>query len=140
MHQHFNRARQNVHPIHLDAMRVHRTPESAAAVQTEFFTGGEVKVQPIVAPKDGLDIVLVRFAPGARTYLHTHHVAQVLHCTEGRGILATKTEQNLVEPGDVVFVPAGEEHWHGAAADSHFTHLSIRPPGDTSWTKIDPLS
>ena len=64
-----------------------------------------VKVQPIVAPADGLDIVLVRFSPGARTYLHTHHVAQVLHCTEGRGILATKTQQNLVEPGDIVFVP-----------------------------------
>jgi quercetin dioxygenase-like cupin family protein len=100
---------------------------------------GEVLVQPIVSAEDGLDIVLVRFSPGARTYLHTHDVPQVLHCTEGRGILATRHEQHLVEPGDVVYVDAGEEHWHAAAADSPFVHLSIRPPGDTSWTRVDPL-
>lgn len=118
-------------------MRVHHTPGSEArAGEKEFFLG-EVKVQPIVAG-EGLDIVLVRFSPGARTYLHTHHVPQVLHCTEGRGILATKGQQNLVEPGDIIVIPAEEEHWHGAAADSHFVHLSIRPPGETTWTKVDP--
>jgi len=31
-------------------------------------------------------------------------------------------------------------HWHGAAPDSDFAHLSIRPPGETNWTKIDPLA
>jgi quercetin dioxygenase-like cupin family protein len=119
-------------------MHVIRTPKSAAEVQTEFFVG-EVRVQPIVSSGDGLDIVLVRFSAGARTFLHTHHVPQVLHCTEGRGVLATTREQHLVEPGDVVYVPAGEEHWHGAAADSLFVHLSIRPPGETTWTRVDPL-
>lgn len=119
-------------------MRVIRTPESAARTETEFFVG-EVKVQPIVPGEDGLDIVLVRFSAGARTYLHTHRVPQVLHCVDGRGILATRSEQNLVEPGDVVYVEAGEEHWHGATSDSHFVHLSIRPPGATDWTRVDPL-
>ena len=120
-------------------MRVTRTPVSAASPETQFFVGGVVLVQPIVPAGDGLDIVLVRFSKGARTYLHTHHVPQVLHCTEGRGILATRAEQNLVEPGDIVYVPAGEEHWHGATGDSHFAHLSIRPPGETAWTNVDPL-
>jgi quercetin dioxygenase-like cupin family protein len=119
-------------------VKVIRTPPSAADRETQFFVG-EVRVQPIVPATDGLDIVLVRFSPGARTYLHTHHVPQVLHCTEGRGILATRGEQNLVEPGDIVYIPAGEEHWHGATRDSDFTHLSIRPPGETTWTKVDPL-
>jgi quercetin dioxygenase-like cupin family protein len=119
-------------------MRVIRTPESSARTETQFFVG-EVSVQPIVGAADGLEIALVRFSAGARTYLHTHHAPQVLHCTEGRGILATRTEQNLVEPGDVVYVEAGEEHWHGATPDSHFVHLSIRPPGETTWTKVDPL-
>lgn len=119
-------------------MRVHHTPESEArAGEKEFFLG-DVKVRPVVASEEGLDIILVRFSPGARTYLHTHHVPQVLHCTEGRGILATKGQQNLVEPGDIVFIPAGEEHWHGAADDSHFVHLSIRTPGETTWTRVDP--
>jgi quercetin dioxygenase-like cupin family protein len=121
-------------------VHVIRTPESAASRETQFFVGGEVRVQPIVPPADGLDIVLVRFSPGARTFLHTHSVPQVLHCSEGRGILATRREQHLVEPGDVVYVDANEEHWHGAVADSHFVHLSIRPPGDTSWTRVDPLA
>jgi quercetin dioxygenase-like cupin family protein len=120
-------------------MKVHRTPESAAVDAGHEFFVGNVKVQPIVSADEGIDIVLVRFSPNARTYLHTHAAPQVLHCIEGRGILATKSEQNLVEPGDIVHVPAGEEHWHGATADSHFVHLSIRPPGDTAWTKVDPL-
>ena len=122
-------------------MQVHRTPESAARDGgKKFFVGGGVRVQEIVSEKEGLDIILVRFSPGARTYLHTHAVPQVLHCVAGRGILATKSEQNLVEPGDIVHVPAGEEHWHGASADSHFVHLSIRPPGKSSWTRVDPLA
>ena len=121
-------------------MKVHRTPESAAGDGgTKYFVGGGVNVQQIVSADEGIDIILVRFAPGARTYLHTHAVPQVLHCVEGRGILATKSEQNLVEAGDIVHVPAGEEHWHGAAADSHFVHLSVRPPGESTWTRVDPL-
>ena len=121
-------------------MKVHRTPESASGDGgTKYFVGGGVRVQEIVSADEGIDIILVRFSPGARTYLHTHAVPQVLHCIEGRGILATKSEQNLVEAGDIVHVPAGEEHWHGAAADSHFVHLSIRPPGESTWTRVDPL-
>jgi len=118
-------------------MRVIHTPPSAARQETKFFVG-EVHVQPILG-EGGLEIGLVRFSPGARTYLHTHHVPQVLHCVEGRGILATKEQQNLVEPGDIVYVEAGEEHWHGATPDSPFVHLSIRPSGETDWTNVDPL-
>jgi quercetin dioxygenase-like cupin family protein len=104
-------------------MHVTHTPASAAKPETHYFVG-EVHVQPIVSGDQGLEIAIVRFSPGARTYLHTHHVPQVLHCTEGRGILATKKQQNLVEPGDVVYIAAGEEHWHAATKDSHFVHLS----------------
>jgi quercetin dioxygenase-like cupin family protein len=40
----------------------------------------------------------------------------------------------------VVFVPAGEPHWHGAPLGDDFTHVSIRPPGGSAWTRTDPLS
>jgi quercetin dioxygenase-like cupin family protein len=122
-------------------MKVHHIrPESARPGGSENFVG-EVRAQPIVVgATDGVDIILVRFSPGARTYLHAHHVPQVLHCIEGRGILATETERNEVGPGDVVHIPPGEMHWHGAAGDEEFVHLSIRPPGETTWTKIDPLA
>ncbi|HET8944859.1 MAG TPA: cupin domain-containing protein [Dehalococcoidia bacterium] len=121
-------------------MKVHHiSPETAVDAGTEYFVGGPVRIQPIVSPDDGIDIIMVRFSAGARTYLHAHHVPQVLHCMEGRGILATEQQRNEVGPGDVVYVPANEMHWHGAAPDSEFAHLSIRPPGETTWTKNDPL-
>jgi Uncharacterized conserved protein, contains double-stranded beta-helix domain len=112
-------------------VRVTHTPEAAAQAETKYFVG-EVRVQPIVSAAEGIEIALVRFSPGARTYLHTHHVPQVLHCTEGRGILATRDQQNLVEAGDVVYVPAGEEHWHGAAGDTYLLHRAISL-GETKW-------
>ena len=121
-------------------MKVHRiSPDSAVPAGEQFFVG-DVKVQPIVQGAEGLDIIVVRFSPGARTYVHSHEGPQVLHCIAGRGILATESERNEVGPGDIVHVPAGERHWHGAAPDSDFAHLSIRPPGETNWTKIDPLA
>lgn len=120
-------------------MHVIHTPESAANVETQFFVG-EVRVQPLISGDTGVEMGLVRFSPGARTFLHTHHMTQVLYCVEGRGILATRHEQHLVEPGDVVYVQAEEEHWHGAVADSHFVHLSVRPPGETTWTRVDPFA
>lgn len=121
-------------------MRVsHVSAEAAGDGGDEYFIG-QVQVQPIVAPEEGLDVIVVRFSPGARTYLHTHSVAQVLHCVEGRGILATEGERHEVGPGDIVYVPVGELHWHGAAQDSRFVHLSIRAPGESHWTKVDPLA
>ncbi len=117
----------------------HITKDIARPGGSENFIG-ETWVQPLLGEKDGIDIVVVSFSPGARTYLHAHEVPQVLHCIEGRGILATESKRNEVGPGDVVHVPAGEMHWHGATADAAFTHLSIRLLGGTRWTKIDPLA
>ena len=102
---------------------------------------GEVHIQPLAEATAATDIAVavVRFSPGARTYLHSHDTMQVLFCVEGKGILATRQRRNLVKPGMIVQVPAGEIHWHGASDDSAFVHLSIITPGETVWTKIDPL-
>jgi len=115
------------------------TQGAAVNAGTEYFVG-DVKVQPVVSAAEGIDIIVVRFSAWARTYLHSHAAPQVLHCIEGRGILATENERTDVGPGDIVYVPAGEMHWHGAANDGDFVHLSIRPPGETEWTKVDPLA
>ncbi|MEX0800398.1 MAG: cupin domain-containing protein [Dehalococcoidia bacterium] len=121
-------------------MKVHRiSPDALQPGGDEYFIG-EARVQPLLGEADGIDIVVVSFSPGARTYLHAHEAPQVLHCLEGRGILATEHERNFVGPGDVVHVPAGEMHWHGATEDGAFTHLSIRPLGGTRWTKTDALA
>jgi quercetin dioxygenase-like cupin family protein len=121
-------------------MKVQRiNPESSLEGPPDYFVG-RVRAQPLLGDRDGIDVVLVTFSPGGRTYLHAHEVPQVLHCLSGRGVLATETERFEVGPGDVVHVAADEMHWHGAAGDEDFVHLSIRPPGETTWTKTDPLA
>lgn len=118
---------------------IHTGDDALRPGGNESFVG-KVQVQPVVGAADGLEIVVVRFSPGARTYLHAHEAPQVLHCMEGSGVLATEHERNEVGPGDIVYVPAGEMHWHGATEEGSFAHLSIRPPGETRWTTIDPLA
>jgi quercetin dioxygenase-like cupin family protein len=90
-----------------------------------------VLTQNLVAEGDAelLRVTAVTFTPGARNRPHRHTTDQVLVVTHGRGIVAGDHGTLRVSPGDVVFIPAGELHWHGAEADHDFTHLSILTPG-----------
>lgn len=74
----------------------------------------------------------VTFEPGCRNNWHIHHgIKQVLLVTGGRGYYQEKgKEARELTKGDVVVVPSGVKHWHGAAADSWFTHLSVEVPVD----------
>ncbi|MFI7666933.1 cupin domain-containing protein [Nocardia sp. NPDC049526] len=68
----------------------------------------------------------VHFAPCARTAWHTHAVGQTLHVTEGVGLVATRDGQVIVmRPGDTVYTPPGEGHWHGACSEHFMKHLAI---------------
>ena len=77
----------------------------------------------------------VTFEPGCRNWWHIHHAksggGQMLLVTAGRGYYQEwgKEAQEL-HPGDVVHIPAGVKHWHGAAPDSWFAHLAIEVPGE----------
>lgn len=99
-----------------------------------LFTGGTVTSQPILPPGASQHFISnqVTFAPGARNKLHTHTTDQILVITSGRGYCATETEKIEVTVGDVVFFPAGEKHWHGATADSSFSHIFINAAGSKS--------
>ncbi len=69
----------------------------------------------------------VTFEPGARTAWHTHPLGQTLIVTAGCGW--TQRWGGPVEeirPGDVVWIPAGEKHWHGATATTAMTHIAIQ--------------
>ena len=93
-----------------------------------LFFGGKVTTQFVLEEDNKaqkLQIVLVRFAAGARNRLHTHSTEQILVFTEGKGIIATKDKEHIVTPGMIAFISPGEEHWHGATKDSSFAHLSI---------------
>jgi quercetin dioxygenase-like cupin family protein len=96
--------------------------------QMPLFTGGKVETQDIYEAEitaQKLQVVNVKFAQGARNKFHTHTREQLLVITEGKGIVADRQREYTVTPGMIVVIPAGEEHWHGAAPDSNFTHLSI---------------
>jgi quercetin dioxygenase-like cupin family protein len=68
----------------------------------------------------------VTFAPGARTAWHTHPLGQTLIVTEGNGRVQNwEGPVQAIVPGDVVWIPPGVKHWHGAAPDSAMTHIAI---------------
>ena len=104
--------------------------------------------QSYLAPLNtqGVPISNVTFEPGCRNNWHIHRATegggQILLCTEGQGWYQEwgKTAQRL-NPGDVVFIPAGVKHWHGAARESWFAHLSIAVPGrDTANEWLEPVT
>jgi quercetin dioxygenase-like cupin family protein len=80
-----------------------------------------------------MSVGLVHFAPGARTAWHCHAIGQTLRLTDGEGRAQSRGEPIVtLRPGDVVYTPGGEWHWHGAAPEHFMTHLSITE-GDTEW-------
>lgn len=102
--------------------------EDREVTKEPLFTGGIVKTQKII--EEGFEakeiqILNVKFAPGARNKFHTHTREQILYITEGEGIVATRNHEYKVAPGIAVIIPRGEEHWHGATKNSSFAHLSI---------------
>ena len=89
---------------------------------------------------DGVVIGNVTFEPSCRNNWHIHHAksggGQILLCTAGHGYYQEwgKDAQEL-HPGDVVVIPAGVKHWHGAAADSWVAHLAVEVPGEETSTE-----
>jgi quercetin dioxygenase-like cupin family protein len=77
---------------------------------------------------------LVKFTPGARTAWHSHGLGQTLYIIEGIALVQSRGGE-LIEahPGDVVYTPPGEQHWHGAAPDRFMSHLALWEGDDTSW-------
>jgi len=94
----------------------------------EWFTG-TVRIDPLIATPAPARAAAnsVTFEPGARTAWHTHPLGQTLIVTFGRGWV--QRENGPVEeigPGDVVWFPPGERHWHGATPTTAMTHIAIQ--------------
>jgi quercetin dioxygenase-like cupin family protein len=94
----------------------------------------------------GVVIGNVTFEPGCRNYWHIHHATKgggpILLATAGSGWYQAEGEEPVsLEPGVVVQVPAGKKHWHGAKADSWFTHIAVEVPGeDTGNEWLEPVT
>src|SRR5207244_4435433 len=103
-------------------------PRPSNAGSAEYFTGA-VRIEPLFEAPDPARAVAasVTFEPGARTAWHTHPLGQMLIVTAGRG-RAQRWGGGVEEirPGDVVWFPPGEKHWHGASPTSEMTHIAIQ--------------
>jgi quercetin dioxygenase-like cupin family protein len=92
-----------------------------------YFTG-TVRVDPLFEASDPARVLgaSVTFEPGARTAWHTHPLGQTLIVTAGCGRVQRWGDRaEEIRPGDVVWIPPGEKHWHGAAATTAMTHIAI---------------
>ena len=99
----------------------------------QYFSGKSF-LNPLTNPQDTVFLANVTFEPGCRNNWHIHHAdeggGQILVCVAGRGWYQEWDKPaQLLTPGDVVNIPAGVKHWHGAAQDSWMSHLAVEVPG-----------
>jgi quercetin dioxygenase-like cupin family protein len=111
-------------------MKVVRNDPSQETLATAPIFVGTVHSRQLVTADDNpsVTVTLVRFTDGGRNKRHIHSADQVLYITEGHGIVADEEHEHHVGAGDVVHVPAGTVHWHGAEPGKDMAHLSILPP------------
>ena len=100
----------------------------------QYFSG-----KSFLAPvsKDQVGIFNVTFETKCRNNWHIHKAknggGQILICVAGKGYYQEWGKKAIeMLPGDVVNIPANVKHWHGASADSYFSHLSIEVPGENN--------
>lgn len=98
---------------------------------TAHFTG-TVWLDPMLEAEVSRSNYVV-FEPRARTYWHRHSGDQVLYVVAGEGAVENSTgDTAVIRPGDVVHIPAGEKHWHGAAQSCLMAHVAMTT-GESKW-------
>ena len=154
------------YPRTLNALRLFKeaVAETKVAADAKTIPGKDWSVFPVGKPNDAyakyfvgksyLDMISteqvgvgnVTFEPACRNNWHIHHAkkggGQILIATAGRGYYQEWGKPAVeLKPGDVVNIPAGVKHWHGAAPDSWFQHLAIEVPSEgTSNEWLEPVS
>ena len=101
--------------------------QASARGPAEYFTGMVRIDQPFQGTGSArVSGVVVTFEPGARTAWHTHPLGQTLIVTFGADWVQREGGPiEEIRPGDVIWFPAGEKHWHGATASTAMSHIAI---------------
>ena len=112
---------------------------AANTAYAKFFIGQSF-LNPLTDPKTGLFLANVTFEPGCRNNWHIHHAAkgggQLLVCTAGEGWYQEEGKPAVsLTPGTVITIPANVKHWHGAKADSWFSHIAVELPGENTYNE-----
>jgi quercetin dioxygenase-like cupin family protein len=110
-----------------------REPTSASVRKTDTYSGGAWQQMMLESSEDQVRVILAFFEPAGRTYWHKHTRGQLLFVSGGHGRIATDAgDRSELNPGDVVYSPPGERHWHGAAPRSVLHHIAVSL-GSTEW-------
>ena len=110
----------------MNARRCGSQPSSKGPA--EYFTGN-VRIDPLFEAPDPARArgASVTFEPGARTAWHTHPLGQTLIVTSGCGWVQSEGgPKEEIRPGDLVWCPSKEKHWHGATPSTAMTHIAIQ--------------
>jgi quercetin dioxygenase-like cupin family protein len=110
----------------MDIKRCGSQPSSKGP--SDWFTG-TVRIDPLIqtSPPARVAGASVTFEPGARTAWHTHPLGQTLIVMTGCGrVQRWGGPIEEIRPGDVVWIPPGEKHWHGAAPATAMTHIAVQ--------------
>jgi len=109
-------------------MEIRQSGSRPSAKGPDEYFAGAVRVDPLFETTSPARVLgaSVTFEPGARTAWHTHPLGQTLIVTAGCGLVQSwGGPVRKIRPGDVVWCPPGERHWHGATATTGMTHLAI---------------
>lgn len=109
---------------------------SENSAYAKYFVGKSY-LNPLTNPEKTVFAANVTFEPSCRNNWHIHKASkgggQILLCTDGEGWYQEKgSAPRSLKPGDVVQIPAGVKHWHGAKKDSWFSHVAIECPGENT--------
>jgi len=118
----------SVMPAQADNIEIRTNGTTPAVIGAAANFTGQAIISPLYPPTEmtRASTGLVTFAPGARTVWHTHPAGQMLIVTAGQGwVQEDGKERRVINPGDVVWIPAGVKHWHGATATSPMAHIAL---------------
>ncbi len=119
-----------VDPLHNLVLRASKALSKPA--NPADFTGA-VRQHNITQGQTEQQILGVWFPAGSRTIPHHHESDQLLVCFEGEIAVAIGKERRLLAVGDLIVVPKGIWHWHGATPHGDAAHFSIKPHTETTW-------
>jgi quercetin dioxygenase-like cupin family protein len=114
----------------MDITRLGSRPSEKGSAS--YFTGA-VRLERVVTPPAPARVqgAIVTFEPGARTAWHTHPLGQTLVVLSGLGrVQRAGGPVEEIRPGDTIWFPPGERHWHGASPNVAMTHLAVQEAQD----------